>query len=65
MEQEARIVINWIEMSQAAAMAIRVALEAFAMDLSDNGLGDDPMGRALTASYLESVSEIRQAIYRH
>ena len=52
-------------MSQAAAMAIRVALEAFAMDLSDNGLGDDPMGRALTASYLESVSEIRQAIYRH
>lgn len=64
MTDEPRITINGVEMSPGAAMTIRVALESFALDLTETGLGDDKHGRGMTKAYLERIGEIRAAIFK-
>ncbi|MGI9411575.1 MAG: hypothetical protein ACR2OV_15965 [Hyphomicrobiaceae bacterium] len=40
-------------------MTLRVAIESFAFDLKENGLGDDEHGKAMTEAYLARIAEIR------
>ncbi len=63
MTREPRIIINGYEISEAAAMTIRVAVENFAMDLQTNGLGKDETGRKITAGYLAQIEVIRYLIF--
>ncbi len=63
MTREPRIIINGYEISEAAAMTVRVAIEAFARDLHRTGLGDDKHGRRMTAGYLAQIDVIRHLIF--
>ena len=54
------ITINGKLLSEAQAMTVRVALEAYAFDLQTNGLGDDETGKAIASGYLRCVREIRE-----
>jgi hypothetical protein len=42
------------------AITINVALETFAMDLRDHGLGDDEHGTTMTHGYLAAIRVIRE-----
>ena len=55
--------INGRELSIGEAMAVRVAVEAFATQLADEGLGTDEMGKQLTAGYLRNIDTIRRKMY--
>jgi len=57
--QEAKITINGMKVSDAMSMTIRVALESFAMELSENGLGDDAHGERMVELYLARINEMR------
>lgn len=62
--QEPRIVINGVELSSAAAMTVRVAIESFAVEMAQhNPLGADEVGRAIAAGYRLGVEEVRRAIF--
>jgi hypothetical protein len=52
------------ELTIGQSMTIRVAIESFANDLMENGLGDDEMGKLMTKSYLEDIDEIRDLIFK-
>lgn len=55
---EPTITINGYTLSQAEAMTLRVSLGNFAIFLTDEGLGDDEHGKALTAGYLAAIRSI-------
>ena len=59
---EPTITINDRQLTDAQAMTIRVAIESFASDLSENGLGDDETGKQTTKGYLNRIKEIRSLI---
>ncbi len=62
MGAEAVIVVNGTTLTVAQSMALRVALENFASDLRDHGLGEDDHGREITRLYLARLDEIRALI---
>lgn len=62
---EPEIVMNGVTLTYGQSMAVRVALESFASDLSMKGLGDDEMGKELTEGYLKNIREIRKALYKN
>jgi len=64
MSNEAIIVINGQQLTEAQAATVRVALEGFASDLHNDGLGDDDHGKAMTKIYQDRISEIRKPLYR-
>lgn len=49
------VTINGIELTPGQVMTIRVAVIDFKIFLQQEGLGDDDMGKALAASYLENA----------
>ena len=53
---EAEIIIDGKKLTVGESMAVRVALSSFMSDLKANGLGDDDMGKALTAGYIENCN---------
>lgn len=59
---EPQITINGVELTNAQAMTVRVALEDFSMTLTHEGLGDDDIGIAITNGYLNAIREIRKII---
>lgn len=61
--EEPRIIINGIDLSPGAAMTVRVAIEHFATDLLEDGLGQDKVGVAICKGYLDRINEIRKAIF--
>lgn len=61
--QESLITINGRELSVGEAMAVRVAVEAFAAQLADEGLGTDEMGKQLAAGYMRNINTIRSKMY--
>ena len=61
---EPKIVINDHRISDGAAMTLRVALEHFAIFLSNpNCLGNDTHGYAMREGYTQRIYEIRRVIY--
>lgn len=63
LDSEPSIIINGIQLSEAQAMSIRVAISHFKDDLEEKGLGDDKLGKELTSGYLERLSEINAIIF--
>lgn len=63
--REATIVMNGVELTSAESMTIRVALESFASDLVQNGLGDDKHGKFIAGAYLNAVAKIREKMYKY
>jgi hypothetical protein len=62
--QEPRIVINGVELSNAAAMTVRVALESFALEMAQHDpLGADEVGRSIAAGYRKGIDEVRRSIF--
>ena len=59
MPPEPRITINGQAMPPSVSATIRVAIESFAFDLTNEGLGTDDHGRAMTAAYLRNIAAIR------
>jgi hypothetical protein len=59
-QTEPAITINGTPLTTAQAMTMRVALETFAMDLRDHGLGDDEHGTTMTHGYLAAIRVIRE-----
>jgi len=57
--READIIIDGHPLDAGQSMTFRVALETFAMSLSNEGLGNDKHGKFMTANYLARVNEIR------
>jgi hypothetical protein len=62
--KEPDITINGVPCTTAMAMTLRVAIEHFASDLRENGLGEDETGRAICQGYLARIDEIRRLIFR-
>lgn len=59
---EPYIVINGVALTEGQAMTVRVALGVFAMDLKENGCGDDEHGKAMSAGYTDRLDEIFRII---
>ena len=63
--QEAKIIIEGDELSQEASMTVRVAIENFAIYLSDTDYhGYYRFKGKLRDKYIKSISEIRESIYK-
>jgi len=61
--EEPNIIINGRSLSQGASMTIRVAIEHFAIFLSQKDcLGNDETGRGIREGYIKQIGNIRQAI---
>ena len=58
MFKEAKITINGIELNNAEAMTIRVAVSSFVIDLQEGGLGDDATGKSLCKGYRAACDTI-------
>jgi hypothetical protein len=56
------ITINGVRLTEAQAMTIHVAVQSFATTLQEEGLGDDAMGKSLTANYLARIREINRLL---
>ena len=63
MYKEPHIIINGQQLSDGEAMTIRVAVESMSMDLVEEGLGEDEIGKSLTKGYLNSIKHIRTKMY--
>lgn len=64
MTKEPKIIINGFTLAEGEAMTIRVAIEGFAMYLTEEGLGEDEGGKKLAAAYLNNINSMRKYIYR-
>lgn len=52
------ITINGKKLTLGQAMTVHAALQSFAMDIQENGLGDDEHGKAMVKLYLDSIRSI-------
>jgi hypothetical protein len=62
--EEATIIINGQLLDSGQAMAMRVALESFFMDICQGSLGDDEHGIELSRLYKDRIREVRKMIFR-
>lgn len=57
--------INGITLTLGQAMTLRVAMDFFAMEMSNpDALGEDETGRAIRVGYYECLRQIRELLYR-
>ena len=56
---EATMTVNGIELEAGHVMTIRVALESYASELHENGLGEDERGKAICQGYLKRIGQLR------
>jgi len=60
---EPDITINGVKLTQGQAMTIRVALQTYAIDMSQpDALGSDATGRSIAKGYLRNISSINDII---
>ena len=59
--KEADVVVNGHTLTFGQSKTLRVALEAFASYLIDEGLGDDAI--ELSLNYLDRIQDIRKVMY--
>lgn len=57
------ITINGHVCTPGEAMTFRVAIESFALDLRENGLGADETGKALSLGYLKNIDSLRLKVF--
>lgn len=62
--KEADIEISGTKLNTGQSMAVRVALQSFAMFLAENGLGDDEHGKLMATGYLKAIAEINALIMK-
>jgi hypothetical protein len=58
MEAEPKITVNGIELTTAQAMTVRVAIQNFAIDLKEQGLGTDVTGMSIAQGYQRCIHTI-------
>jgi len=63
MSCEPVITIFGKELTIGQSMTVRVAIESFASDLQENGLGDDEHGKRMVDSYMKNINEIRTLFF--
>ncbi len=61
--EEPTIMINGRPLTENQSATIRVALEAYAMHLEQEGLGDGSHGKAMVEIYSRNIGDIRQIMY--
>ncbi len=62
--REPIITINGQLLPNSASMTVRVAIEAFAIDLSKpDALGEDEIGREIAKNYKKNIDLIRSTIF--
>lgn len=59
---EPNIIVNGVTLTLAQSMTVRVALQAFATSLRDDGLGDDETGKQMVQGYLAAIRDINRLI---
>lgn len=57
---EPNMTINGLKCSPAMVATIRSAIEGFAMQLQNDGLGNDKYGKLIKEAYLARIEEIRK-----
>ena len=62
MYDEPDITVNGVTLTTGQAMAVRCALQSFASDLVQTGLGDDAHGKAMVKGYLRNIHEVNELI---
>ncbi len=55
-----KIEINGKHLDEGHVMTTIAALDAFILELEDNGLGDDETGKAFVKGYIKKANEIRE-----
>ena len=60
--KEAHITINWHHLTFAESMTLRVAISSFLMNMKEEGLGDDKIGKSLAQNYTKNASNIQNYI---
>lgn len=64
-ENEAKITINGVELNNAQAITVRVAISAFLSTLlNDKCLGNDDHGKEMAPIYMERSNEILALIHK-
>jgi hypothetical protein len=58
--KQPNITINYIPLDIGQIMTIHVALESFACELEEKGLGDDDSGKRISEGYLQRIDELRK-----
>lgn len=57
------ITINGHTLTEGQAMTLRVAVEVFIADLTENGLGDDLHGQRMQEAYLSNLAYIQSYLF--
>ena len=60
--EEPAITVNGVRLTTGQAMTVRVALSHFALDLKEDGLGDDDHGLKMVEGYQGALAEIYKMI---
>lgn len=61
-KDEPEIIINGINLEPGCVLTIRVAIEVFAADLMENGLGEDEHAQIMVQNYRARIDDIRRAM---
>lgn len=64
MSNEPAVIINGQTLTEAQAMTVRVALQSFANNLAEDGLGDDDHGEKMVELYLRNISDVNDIILK-
>lgn len=63
---EPQITINGVALTQAQAMAVRVAITSYHSEMCNpTALGEDATGRGITKGYHTRLSEVLSLIFGH
>jgi hypothetical protein len=57
---ETIMTINGVQLTGGQMMTVHVALNNFATDLLQHGLGNDEHGKRMTGAYLETIRDIHR-----
>lgn len=61
---EANIVIEGTVLTDAQAMTVRLAIDAFRERQQNEGLGDDARGNAMSSAYAQRADEVLTLIHQ-
>jgi len=56
--------VSGVELNSAQCMTIWTALQSFAIDMKENGLGNDKHGKFMADAYRKRVEEINEICFR-